>query len=241
MGRDEFFSHVTAAVIWGIPVPLTLLAGPIDASVLAPGRLSRAKGVRGHQLRDASTTIAIDPRTGLVLTDPSTTWATLGSVLRDLRDLVAAGDAVVRDWRVETPLASVDDLSRVIRSGRRVGIGRLRDAIPQIRTRSGSRPETRVRLELVSAGLPEPELNFDVMQGGEKLACVDLAYPMARVALEYEGEHHLTDPGQWAQDIARYERLAAAGWTVIRVTKAEVFSTPRLLVARVRRALAEST
>ena len=31
----------------------------------------------------------------------------------------------------------------------------------------------------------------------------NLGYPELRIAIEYEGEHHLTDPLQWAEDIAR--------------------------------------
>ena len=169
---------------------------------------------------------------------PATTWASLGGVLAHPYDLVAAGDAVVRDWRTE-PLATIDQLRAVIAAGRRVGIDRLRDAVPRVRTRAASRPETRCRLELVDAGLPEPELNYDVFEAGLWLACVDLAYPAARVAVEYEGEHHLLDPEQWARYILRYERLAAAGWLVIRVTKSELFEHPEAMVRRVRAAISQ--
>jgi hypothetical protein len=119
-----------------------------------------------------------------------------------------------------------------------VGVGKLRAALPSIRTRSASRPETRCRLALVEAGLPEPALNFDVVEHGRALGCVDLAYPELRIAIEYEGEHHLLDPEQWARDIERYDRLREAGWVVIRVTKTELFRSPNLLIARVRRARA---
>jgi len=178
-----------------------------------------------------------DPHTGLMLASPATTWAMLGAVLVDCDDVVAAGDAAVREWRVAEPLASMAQLSAAIDVGRRIGIGRLRTALPFVRTRSGSRPETRLRLLLVAAGLPEPELNADVFDGGRHLGCVDLAYPSLRIAIEYEGEHHLLDPQQWASDIQRYERLTAAGWTVIRVTKTDLFGTPAEVVARVRRAM----
>lgn len=99
--------------------------------------------------------------------------------------------------------------------------------------------ETRSRLIIVDAGLPEPDLNHIIRApDGEFVACVDLAYPRARVALEYEGEHHLTDPRQWATDIARYEALAGLGWFVLRITKHDVFDGRSALVRRVRTALA---
>lgn len=239
MGDHEFFSHVTAAVIWELPLPASLLiAAPIHIAVVAPLRLPRSKGVRGHQAVSAQTRVREDPRTGLRLADPATTWAMLASVIVHPHDLVAVADAVVRDWRAE-PLASVADLEAAIGRGRRVGINRLRNAMSDVRTRSASRPETRTRLALVEAGLEEPELNHDVYVDGIRLACVDLAYPRRRIAIEYEGEHHLTDPAQWAVDIARYDRLAAAGWRVIRVTKSELFERPGTLVERVRVAIAE--
>lgn len=238
MGEHEFFSHVTAAVIWGIPVPMSLVTGPVHVSVLSPRRLPRSRGVRGHQARECSTKVTLDPWTDLRVTTPATTWATLGALITDLRDLVAAGDGAIRTWRRDAALASIEALQAAAEAGRRVGVRRLREALPLLRTRSASRPETRVRLELVWAGLPEPELNYDIIHAGERIACVDLAYPQFKVALEYEGEHHLVDPVQWARDIARYERLAQAGWTVLRITKGEAFTEPEFLVERVRRALA---
>lgn len=135
-------------------------------------------------------------------------------------------------------LATVRQLEAAVAAGRRVGSPALRRALPRVRTRSASRTETRCRLILVDGGLPEPELNHDVYDdAGRFIACVDLAYPARRVAIEYEGEHHLRDAEQWAKDIARYEALAAAGWFVIRVTKADVFAARSDLVRRVRTAL----
>ncbi len=239
MGPHEFFSHVTAAVIWGLPLPATLLRGSdLHVGVFAPSRLPRSAGVRGHQIVQLKTKITSEPWTGLKVTDAAATWVMLASVLRHPYDLVAVADAVVRDWRAH-PLGTVDDLRAAMTTGRRVGIQKLREALPLARTRSASRPETRVRLELRDAGLPEPKLNYEVIEQALYLGSVDLAYPELRIAIEYEGEHHLLDPEQWARDIARYERLVSAGWIVIRVTKAELFGDPAALARRVRAAIAQ--
>lgn len=239
MAAHEFFSHITAAVIWGVPLPGSLLHDlHVHVAVPAPQRARRAKGMRGHQVVAAATRVVIEPWTGLPVTDPATTWATLGAVLRDPYDLIAAGDAIVRTWRVGEPLASIDELAAAVGRGRRVGVGALREALPHLRARAASRPESHARLHLVDGGLPEPELNFEVWADGEYLGAVDLAYPGPKVAIEYEGEHHLRDPRQWAYDIERYERLRAAGWIVVSITKAEVFDRPDRLIARVRAALA---
>lgn len=83
-----------------------------------------------------------------------------------------------------------------------------------------------------------PEVNFDVVELGVWIAQVDLAYPRQRLAIEYEGDHHRTAADQWATDIDRVERLHAAGWRVIRVTRADLADRPHEVVARVRNALA---
>lgn len=237
MGPNEFFSHVTAAVLWGIPLPPAQLRDErLHVGVFAPARLPRGRGIRGHQLISDSSRLAVEPRTGFIVSDPASTWATLGAVLKHPYDLVAAGDGVVRSWRSE-PLAGVEDLAGAIRAGRRVGIVALRAALPYIRTSAASRPESWMRLTLIDAGLPEPEANFDVIVDGDRIAAVDLAYAAERVAIEYEGEHHLLDPKQWASDIQRYERLRAAGWAVIQVTKTDLFDNPGQIVRRVRAAI----
>lgn len=238
LDEAQFNTHVTAAVAWRIPLPRNVLEGArVDLGVFAPARLPRIVGVKGHEVRRMLASVVTEPRTGLRVTSPASTWAMLATVLRHPYDLVAVADAVVRTWRVDQPLATIEQLQAAVSAGRRVGVGRLRAALPRARPRSASRPEVWVRLTLVDAGLPEPALNHDVFEAGTRLACVDMAYPDLKIAIEYEGEHHLRDPKQWAADILRYETLEAAGWIVVRVTKDELFRTPEVLLARVRRAI----
>ena len=166
----------------------------------------------------------------------------LASLITDVRDVVALGDAVVREpmFADDPPaLATIAQLESAFRAGRRIGIARLREALPLIRTRSASRRETWCRLALADARLPEPELNWSVYDGeGDFVACVDLAYPRLKIAIEYEGEHHLTDPKQWAKDIERHARLVELGWIVIRVTKHHLADAPDVFTGRVLRAIA---
>lgn len=97
MPEAQFFSHVTAAVLWGLPLPQDVLRAAMpDVAVLGPGRTPRSGGVRGHRLVHASTRVCRHPLWGVQVLAPASTWATLGAVLPDVRDLVAAGDAVVR-------------------------------------------------------------------------------------------------------------------------------------------------
>lgn len=102
---------------------------------------------------------------------------------------------------------------------------------------SGSVRESRTRMMLHLAGLPDPHVQFRVLgSGGEFLGRVDFAWPDQRVILEYEGQHHLTNADQWESDIHRYEEMERLGWTVIRVTAAAL-RDPVKLVLRVEAAL----
>ena len=118
---------------------------------------------------------------------------------------------------VRAGVVSVLDLETlVLGGGGRWGVTRVRRAFGLIDPRAESPPESRVRVALVLAGLtPVPQ--YDVHSGGEFLGRVDLAFPEARVAVEYEGAYHFED-GQIVRDDARYERLRAVGWTVIRLS-----------------------
>ncbi|MGL5406686.1 MAG: endonuclease domain-containing protein [Propionibacteriaceae bacterium] len=90
--------------------------------------------------------------------------------------------------------------------------------IPLLDARAESKPESKLRVMLVTAGLPVPNPQYVVTVAGNFLARLDLAWEEFRVAVEYEGIHHATDPEQWAKDIERYRHLESLGWTVLRIT-----------------------
>lgn len=137
---------------------------------------------------------------------------------------------------------SRDHLEAAIRHhGRRPGIRRLREAFELVRYGSLSPQESRLRLELVRAGLPEPSLNHHVRHHERRIAMVDLAYPDRRLAIEYLGDHHRTDADAYREDIYRRERLTAAGWDVVFLTVADLAGpTPRAPLI-VRRAYARAS
>lgn len=237
----QFFSHETAAAIWGAPLPLDgdpSNGFPVHVSVFGAAPLPRAPGVVGHRASPA--TSEITTRGTVRATSPASTWAGLGRLA--LPDLVALGDFFCRVWRPgvgrqhagRPPLATREELQSAVDAGRRVGNPRLRQALELIREDSWSPRESHVRCILLAAGLPEPELNIDVFDDdGRFLACLDLAYPRRRTAIEYHGTVHAA---HYAADVERMSRLRAAGWTVIEVTAA-LLARPDDLAARVRAAL----
>lgn len=242
MPDNQVFSHATAAAVWQLSLPNALLdpGRDLDVGVLAPARHPRRTGIIGHQLQSHLVTV-VEHR-GLRVTDPSSTWASMGSVLTSDYELIGLGDSIVREriFRDDRdPIATLDQLIAIVGAGRWAGVRRLRPAVGRVRTRSASAGETRSRCVIVDAGLPEPSLNVVVRDGyGNLVAVVDLAYEDLKIAVEYEGDQHRTDPEQWAKDIARHEQLAAMGWIVIRVTRAQLYGAPHTVIARVRAALA---
>ncbi|WP_458041180.1 MULTISPECIES: endonuclease domain-containing protein [Bacteria] len=245
MADHEFFSHRTAAVLWGVPVPRNH-DDRLHVSVLAPARAVRTSGVVAHEAQPGLTRVVTHPPTGLRVSSPATTWAMLGAQLLHPYDLVAAGDAFIRVQRMPgpwvrempPPLATFAQLEAAVRAGRRVGRPALRESLPRLRVAAASRPETWTRLTICDAGLPEPLLDHDVYdESGAFIGCVDLAYPDLKIAIEYEGDHHRTDLVTWNRDLAKHEALQAAGWRVIRVGSAMLFRKPHLLVSLVRDAL----
>lgn len=119
------------------------------------------------------------------------------------------------------------------------GVVAAREAFVHVRERSESVRETWLRLLLVLAGLPEPEVNVDVRTpDGVFVARVDLLYRRWKVVVEYDGRHHETDARQWARDRRRREALEALGYRVIVIAAVDARS-PQDAVRRVHRALVE--
>ncbi len=75
--------------------------------------------------------------------------------------------------------------------------------------------ESWTRLAIHDFGLPEPTLQWWVDVDGVPTYRLDLAYPRARIAIEYDGRDHHTSAADRARDEARRAWLRAHGWTVI--------------------------
>jgi very-short-patch-repair endonuclease len=224
-------SHGTAAVIYGMPVPRWLRdRAEIDVTVPRLADQPRGKNVIGHRIDlPATRTFA-----GLPLMTPEETWVRLASAL-GLDDLIIAGDFLVRR---KHPLSSLERIVYELGRLQRIRGSRLaRCAAEEIRAGTDSPPETKLRVVIVRAGLPEPVIGFRVHDDGYFVGTPDLAYPEYRIALEYEGDGHRTSANVFRDDIARRELFEDAGWRVIRVTAADLHD-PRQLISRIRRALA---
>jgi hypothetical protein len=181
------------------------------------------------------------------------------------RTTVAAGEVmtVAEDIRITAPARTAWDIATLepvptavalldgmVRSGQLDGgacrqllgeshgrwrASRAATVLPLVDGRSESPPESWVRVACARAGLPSPVPQFVVLQDGEFLGRVDLAWPDARLIVEYEGAHHF-DELQIRRDDRRYRRLIAAGWRVIRLSAADLRDMDDV-VRRIREAL----
>lgn len=216
----------TAAILWRCPLPFDLeRESLVHLLRWDGGNRPVRKGVSGHRA-------ALDPEdrclvAGVPLTSPARTWLDLASLL-PLEDLVAAADYFIcsqsRSFgHNRAALCSLGDLARQVESNARIrGIRNARLALGLARVGVDSVPETKLRLAIERQGLPEPRLRFVVCDAtGRELAWPDLAYPRYKIAVNYDGGHHLTAE-QKDSDIRRDESIAAIGWTSVTITARHV-------------------
>ena len=168
---------------------------------------------------------------GLRVTSPGRTYADLAGLL-SVPDLVAVGDAVLRDHGVST-----DDLLRTVqRRLRYTGKVRARETIPLLDSRSRSPQESRLRAHVHLAGLPRPEVNGVITdEYGGFLACCDLVFRKQRVVVEYDGAVH-DAPERRRADATRRTLLREHDWYVVEVVDTDL-QVPSRAIAKIRAAL----
>ena len=228
LGPATVFSHHTAAALLGLRQTYPDDGDLHVTSVTGRGRVQRP-GVVGHRARPSGIVEVHDLR----LTDPVTTWADLAR-FGSVDDCVVLGDAVI----ARQPGVMLREEAARRHGGR--GVQVMRDALPLIRG-GESVMETRARLLMHRAGLPEPQLNREVHDdAGAWVACPDFSWPELKIAVEYDGDHHRADRRQWQRDIARRRTMEEAGWRVIVITADDVLRHPLALIDLLRSALAQA-
>ena len=227
----QFFSHSTAARMHGLPVP-SRIPDELHVTAIQPVRAPRIPGVIAHHIRPHRAAITL--LDGVRVADPVAAWASLAPLL-SINELVVVGDALVRR---KNALATMEDLLRTtrrLRGGR--GARKLAAALAAVRPRTDSVQESWLRIRVMAAGLPEPQVNTPVLaRDGTFIGFADLCWPRHGVILEYDGEQHQTDEEQYLKDIERLEAFMAAGNRVIRANKSHG-PWHRAPIARVRAAL----
>lgn len=226
---DQFISHVSAVRLWGSPTPARFDDGPVHVTSIGTAPVMRRPQVAGHRVRTAVPTTSVR---GIRVSAPGRAWFECASLL-STHELVVVGDHLVGP---DGP-ATIDDLRRSITPGSR-SARRARAALDRIRSGVESPMETRVRLGVVDAGFPEPEVNVDVHdEDGVFLGRVDLAWTGLRIGLEYDGDHH-RDRSTFQNDQRRSNGFIVNGWIIIHATAADA-RRPSVLFERLRQAFVQ--
>ncbi|MWA02626.1 DUF559 domain-containing protein [Actinomadura sp. LD22] len=232
---DAVFCGVTAARLLGVPVP------DRDVRVHAAVPSTRLNSPRIKQLKVHSYSIPaghLRVLDGRRVISVERLFLELAATLARI-ELIIAGDHILRRG-----LSTRSRLTGFLNNDchRRRGVAKAKLALPLLDEKSDSPPETRLRMLIVDANLPRPVVNRDVYNAWDVwLARPDLSYPALKIAIEYEGVHHQQDRQQYSHDIERDGRLIDEGWIVIRVSKEALFTHPRTVINRVRKAIAQRT
>jgi hypothetical protein len=213
MPGDQYFGHLTAAQLLGLRMPEGFYLVALHVTSVRPKRAPRAHRVVGHQ-SPGVVTVEVG---GLRVSNPIDTWLDCAAFL-GVDDLIVMGDGLMNR---EHPIATLQQLTDAVHSrlGAR-GHTRLILALVEMRERTDSARESMLRLILMRGGLPEPEVNGEIVnKSGVTIAHGDLLFREYRTLVEYDGGHHRTDEAQFDIDIERLDAIMAEGWRVIRVGK----------------------
>lgn len=215
-------SHWTAARLWGGVVPDNEWT---HISFMRDVRF-RVGGVKPHRFRHR---LDIKKRHGLPVTSPGQTFCHLAKHL-GLVDLVALGDRLVKKGLcTPTELVGYADSwpgqcrEEALRAAHLVRVG------------VDSVPETALRLLMVLAGLPEPEVNIRIRDADGRVRFrIELGYEGNLLAIEYDGKWH-DAPEQKEHDETRRSGLSTTdGWTFVIVKADELYHAPETLLERIR-------
>jgi len=235
-----WISHVTAARLRSSCLP-PWLADSTELHLSKPRSLpgTRRKGVIGHRVIAAENEVeSVD---GIRISTRPRTWLDMARLL-PLNDLVCMGDELIRVPRQalagrDTPFATLEGLRVLVeRHPNLQGVVRARQALELMRVGADSAPESLLRLAMLDAGIPEPELQLSLRSDDPFSPSADLGFRRRRVAIQYDGGHHLAE-AQTLSDRRRNKAFEAAGWTVLVFRKDDLADGFESATKKIKKAL----
>lgn len=223
---DGVISHASAARLHGGIVP-----DDPHTHVTVPHARDRRRreGLRVHVGTGRQTAT----RGTVTLTSPAQTFCDLADELC-LVDLVVCGDSLIQRGCLR-----IDDAPDRARTKPTGAVSLAQRAADLLRPGAESPMESRTRLMMVLAGLPEPVVNVTVHgDDGTAVYRLDLSYPVLRLAVEYDGRQHAEDPHQWGHDLTRREWFDDHGWRLLVMRASDVYDTPWETVRRIAAVMA---
>jgi hypothetical protein len=225
-----------SAAAW-FGAPFSSASDPVLVVVPRDCRWKGPKGVQVHRTDLRPDEMWINDEGVRLTTVRRTAWdvATLEPVMSSVALIDGMlRDALLNDGELTDAVLALEFATRRGRWGSR----RAQFLLPLVDGRAMSPPESHVRVACHLAGLPRPVPQLKIFEGGLSMGQVDLAWPEAKLIVEYEGAYHF-DELQIRRDDARYEALVATGWRVIRLSSIDLRDLDAV-VERIRAALVQS-
>lgn len=216
VAATSVFSHTSAAVLHGLPVPVSAL------EAVTMTRMSSGHGDGGPQLRVRNTRLNADQITSVGGFLTTTIERTVCDVARlsSFEWGVAAADAALRRG------VDLTMLDRTLRWHPRLhGLKRARHVIAFADGLSESVAESLSRAQMAKWGIPRPTLQYEIFDdNGELVGRADFAWPELGLVGEVDGKAkygHLLKPGQTPDDVVmeekrREQRIRRCGLWVVR-------------------------
>lgn len=213
------FGMTTSLALQSIPLPDRC---DLDTTVLHTTSSTGGKRVRAkaatcvpHVWKCMEDESVVRIRSNVYALELRHTWAQLSSHV-PLDDLVAMGESILA---VGNSLAEFSEfLDRMpYFKGKPACRAALSLMMPGVR----SPMESKAMLTLRRHGVPCPVPNYAVpgavFESGVEMT-LDLAWPEAKVAVEYDGDHHRTDRRQWRRDVDKRSYLRTRDWLITEIT-----------------------
>jgi hypothetical protein len=233
--RGSVASHRAACHAWALPAaqPILEVTGP-------RWRRARHVGLVAHETKHFETIDVTVLQHAIPVTRPARTFL-------DCCALVARGvlsehvaeqllEEAVRRNLADIGLVGVrwEKLGGELRLGGRIAKKIIDRWLPATAT-TDSRPEARLLHLLDAAGVAPPVPQHRVWLGPDDCFDLDFAWPDQRVAIEFDSYRYHGGRLKHDRDAQRLLRLGRRGWTVLRVTDAELDADlPDALPALVR-------
>ena len=222
---DAFASHWSAAHVLKLPVP----DNPFEHVTVRMKEDRRYRPwLKPHVTIRARGVIVVR---GIRVTDPITTFLQMAGHL-SLVDLVVLGDAIVRIFRIAP--------ARLVEAAKKSTdyyAAAARRAAAYVRKGVDSPMETRLRMLIVLAGLPEPVVNVVLLhEDGTWRRRFDLCYVKVKLVVEYNGRQHREEP-QRSEDERRREELEPDGYLILPFEAEDIYVTPEATLRKIRRQL----
>jgi REase_MTES_1575 len=189
----------------------------------------------GHQLRCCAG-LVVHRRDGVPLVSvkgrqvsaPAWTAIEIAPSLRRPRAL-ATLDAALRSGTCDR----VDLIRAAAEQAGRRGILTARELIPLARHEAESPMESEARLAMIDGGLPEPVLQYAIVDHDGQVWRLDFAWPDRKLAVEYDGFDWHSTPEHLRRDRQKKAALQELGWRVLSIVGDDVRRQPTTMVRRI--------